>query len=557
MSTSSIALSRKGILDSTTAAEPADRTRAGALPRPRAPAASVSESFLRVPPFPGAKVQAFADAGSSNVSVERAAALSSLVRTARVGGAYWGSQPSLPSRYVLARGTKGSIPDQFAGAAIVQWDDGFDPWHMLATAEALVADPGDPAAIIAAILDVPVYSVGPDGAKLQTVDVANTLSASLPESYVNPFTGGAMSVEEAIALCGHWRSLIDSNRDLAGGLGFAFWKQDNVAPLLWDGTKPFAFLSKVSEVAPGHSIALWRSRAPADVVAQLERVGTPLVEVEDGFLRSQGLGADCVPPLSLTVDRLGPYFDHAQPSELENLLQDGQFDSQTIERAARLRQAIVAAGLGKYELGTTTLPRRAQERRHILVAGQVEDDRSVMTGGGGMSNLELLRQVRKNAPDAYILYKPHPDVLAGHRKGAIPDRLSRDIADEIVADASVASLIEMVDEVHVNTSLTGFEALMRGKAVTTYGVPFYAGWGLTEDLGPVPARRSTKLSLDELVAATLLVYPRYLDPLTGLPCPAEITVDRLCGGRAATEGLVVKLRRIQGKVMRGLRGVFP
>ncbi len=85
----------------------------------------------------------------------------------------------------------------------------------------------------------------------------------------------------------------------------------------------------------------------------------------------------------------------------------------------------------------------------------------------------------------------------------------------------------MVDEVHVNTSLAGFEALLRGKAVTTYGVPFYAGWGLTRDLGPVPARRTAKRSIDELVGATLLMYPRYLDPVTGLPCPAEVVVERL------------------------------
>ena len=559
MSTSSIALSRKGISDSTTAAEPAGRPLPGAGPRPRAPAASVLDPFLRIPPFPGAKVHAFGKDGSSNVSIDQAGTLSSLIRGARVGGTYWGAQPSLPLRYVLVRRNDDSLPNQFAGTDVVQWDERSqnDPWHMLAKAEALVADPGNPIAIIAAILDVPVYSGEPDGSKMLTIDVPGALSAALPESCVNPFTGGVMSIEEAIALCGYWRSLIDSNRDLAGGLGFAFWKQDNVAAMLWDGTKPFAFLSQASDVAPGRSVALWRSKASVDAVAQLEQAGTPLVEVEDGFLRSQGLGADCVPPLSITVDRLGPYFDHAQPSELENLLQDGNFDSATIVRAARLREAIVAAGLAKYEAGTTAIDRPAGERRHILVPGQVEDDRSVMTGGGGLTNLELLKRVRDGAPDAYIIYKPHPDVLAGHRKGAIPDRICRNIADEIVPDASVASLIDMADEVHVNTSLTGFEALMRGKAVTTYGVPFYAGWGLTEDLGPVPARRSAKRSLDELVAATLVVYPRYLDPVTGLPCPAEITVDRLCEGRTAVEGLVVKLRRMQGKMVRAWRGVFP
>src|SRR5205823_881936 len=146
----------------------------------------------------------------------------------------------------------------------------------------------------------------------------------------------------------------------------------------------------------------------------------------------------------------------------------------------------------------------------------------VQSGGCGLvSNLELLERVRQQAPDAYIIYKPHPDVLAGHRRGAVPDRLCLQHADQLVSDVPIASLLEMVDEVHVNTSLAGFEALLRGKLVTAYGVPFYAGWGLTRDLGPIPSRRTAVRTIDELVAATLLLYPRYVDPVTGLPCPAE------------------------------------
>jgi capsular polysaccharide export protein len=114
----------------------------------------------------------------------------------------------------------------------------------------------------------------------------------------------------------------------------------------------------------------------------------------------------------------------------------------------------------------------------------------------------------------------------------------------------------MVDEVHVNTSLAGFEALMRGKKVTTFGVPFYAGWGLTEDVGPVPSRRSRVLQLDELVAAALLVYPRYMDPLSGLPCPAEVVVSRLCSEQGTETGLLVAARRLQGRVKRRLQGLI-
>lgn len=369
----------------------------------------------------------------------------------------------------------------------------------------------------------------------------------------SPFTGEPMSGLEAVALCVFWRDLILANRDLAGGLGMAFWKQDALAPLLWDGKRMLPFWRGLPQPLPGGAVAVWGAKTRPEDLATLARANVPIVEVEDGFLRSAGLGADCVPPLSITVDRLGPYFDPGQPSELEQLLQTADLDGAMLERAGRLRTLIVAAGLGKYERGRGDLPRWGGNRRHLLVTGQVEDDRSVMTGGMGLTNLALLERVRAANPDAFILYKPHPDVEAGHRKGAIAHAVAAKLADRLVPDLPIASLIDLADEVHVITSLTGFEALLRGREVTTYGVPFYAGWGLTRDLGPVPPRRSRRRTLDEMVALALLVYPRYLDPVTGLPCPAEIVVDRLCSDAAPPTGLLVSLRRAQGSLSRGWR----
>ena len=574
MSTSSIALSRKGNLGRTTAAERIGLPRGGTALHERASLdeAGLGHLFLRIPPFAGAKVQAFeCSPNSPALSLAKARTLVDKVRNARVGGAYWGAQQQMPDNYILVRSEVADevIAGTWPAAELVRWRESgtlplsgssigldSDPWHALAGAAGLVAEPEDEAVLIAAILGVPVFSEGPGGMCPLEVDPAAALSAALRETYQNPFTGQPMSAEETVALCGFWRSLIDSNRGISAGLGFAFWKHKAVAPLLWDGGKPFEFVSSARDVAPGQAIAVWRTRAPVETIARLEEAGAPLVEVEDGFLRSQGLGADCVPPLSITVDALGAYFDPAQPSALEELLQNGEFDRDTLERARNLRSAILKGGLSKYGSGTAELARPAGAERVILVPGQVEDDRSVMTGGAGLSNRELLELVREDARGAYIIYKPHPDVLAGHRKGAIPRGLCSELADRIVDYVPIAALIDMVDEVHVNTSLTGFEALMRGKPVTTHGVPFYAGWGLTRDLGPVPSRRSASRTLDELVAASLLLYPRYLDPVTGLPCPAEIIVDRLCSGQGGREGSVVKLRRLQGKVLRRLRGII-
>jgi len=186
----------------------------------------------------------------------------------------------------------------------------------------------------------------------------------------------------------------------------------------------------------------------------------------------------------------------------------------------------------------------------VLVTGQVGDDRSVLCGGGGLDNLELLRRARGHEPDAHIVFKPHPDVEAGHRKGHVPDARALEFADEIDRTSSIAALLDRVDAVHVLTSLAGFEALMRGREVVTHGVPFYAGWGLTRDLGAVPARRTRRRSLDELVAATLLLYPRYLDPVTRLPCDAETLVDRISGGQANVRSALIRWREFQGRMNR-------
>ncbi len=67
---------------------------------------------------------------------------------------------------------------------------------------------------------------------------------------------------------------------------------------------------------------------------------------------------------------------------------------------------------------------------------------------------------------------------------------------------------------------------MRGKKVFTYGVPFYASWGLTTDYRDCK-RRTRKVSLDELVSATLILYPRYISPKTLKFCEVEQTIEEL------------------------------
>ncbi|MFU8824886.1 capsular polysaccharide biosynthesis protein [Yoonia sp.] len=254
--------------------------------------------------------------------------------------------------------------------------------------------------------------------------------------------------------------------------------------------------------------------------------GTGGYLVEDGFLRSRGLGADLVAPLSLVLDDLGIYYDATHPSRLEALIAQAEtLDQSARARAAALLVRIKAAGLSKYNLDARPLPALPKGRR-ILVPGQVEDDASIRLGAGEIrTNAGLLQAVRTANPAAIIMYKPHPDVRAGLRPGHIENAL--DWADLVLEDTDPIAAITASDAVWTMTSLLGFEALIHDRPVTCLGMPFYAGWGLTDDRAMPLDRRRATVDLTGLVHASLIAYPRYFDPVTGLPCPVEVVVDRL------------------------------
>ncbi len=144
--------------------------------------------------------------------------------------------------------------------------------------------------------------------------------------------------------------------------------------------------------------------------------------------------------------------------------------------------------------------------------------------GDVRNNLALLQAARQANPDAVLIYKPHPDVEAGLRHGAIPARMTwTALADVIVPDGDAdRACWTHVDEVWTMTSLLGFEALLRGKPVTCLGAPFYAGWGLTRDLGPIPDRRLRRADGN---AATPARYhrpgPCHADRLSALLRPGQ------------------------------------
>jgi len=322
--------------------------------------------------------------------------------------------------------------------------------------------------------------------------------------------------------------------------GMRRWKR-GALQAFFGREKPLRFAQSGATMA-------WAAKAPGDFKG---------LRIEDGFLRSRGLGAALVPPLSLAVDDLGIYYDPGRESRLERLIA-APLPPGGAERAERLRAAVLAGGVTKYNLATAPAGTAAQVARLraarpdapvILIPGQVEDDASIRLGAGAVrTNRDLLLAARAAHPGAILLYKPHPDVEAGLRPGTVPDAGA--LADLVLDRVDAQSALRLADRVWTITSGLGFEALLRGLPVTTLGAPFYAGWGLTEDRGPVPERRLQvfpRPGLDQLTHAALIGYPRYLDPVTRLPCPPELAVERLASGQTGRPPPRLRLlARLQG-----------
>lgn len=332
-------------------------------------------------------------------------------------------------------------------------------------------------------------------------------------------------------------------------LNFSMWKRPFVRRCFSDCH--VEFVSRLSRVPEGGCLAVW---GMTDIDAAVPR-SVRVLRLEDGFLRSVGLGADLIRPLSWVVDSRGMYYDATRPSDLEVLLETCAFDVTTLARAHAMRERIVATRLTKYNVGNRSWQSPVTGQRLILVPGQVESDAALAFGAPGIRrNMDLLRAVREANPHAYLIYKPHPDVVAGLRAVGEGERSAKQWCNEIVVDVAMDRLLDAVDEVAVMTSLAGFEALLRGKAVTCYGQPFYAGWGLTTDIIPL-ARRTRRVNLNELVAGVVILYPFYFARHgQGLSTP-ESALDELITWRAETNGHMPWWQTVFRTALRGIVGV--
>ena len=369
---------------------------------------------------------------------------------------------------------------------------------------------------------------------------------------VDPHQHRPCSIEELMQAIGLQRQHQAGGPTRVEAFGFTPWKQPSLRRFLAGRAVRFRWARSL----PGRraeAVAVWGRRARPRLLATAADRKLPVLRVEDGFLRSVGLGADLIDPISWVVDRTGMYYDATGPSDLEHLLAGSDWTAAQLQRAAALRQRLVTEAITKYNLSGASWQRPASASRVVLVVGQVESDASIRFGAPALnSNLALLQAVRAAEPDAFVIYKPHPDVVAGLCRSGEGELQAAAFCDQVLTEGSISTLFSQVDALHVLTSLAGFEALLRGVEVHCWGLPFYAGWGLTRDQLRCE-RRGRSLPLDALVHGALIDYPRYVSRHSGWFISPEQAIDELVAwrqGPPVQRSLVQALFRHWGRLRR-------
>ncbi len=370
-------------------------------------------------------------------------------------------------------------------------------------------------------------------------------------AWFSPYTGDLLHPGDALEIHSLMQEQWQDNAMPGHCYGAQYWNHPSINATFSGKGGAVAFHETQQDAvsaarSDGGWIYSWAGRTDPAFEQICIQNGIQLSRIEDGFLRSVGLGAGLARGAMLAVDDLGIYYDPSRPSRLEVLLKEYELSPAERERGETLIDLIIRARVSKYNFGKTRSFAYPANKEKILVPGQVADDAAIRKSRSATIdcantpnvNLDLLRLARARHPEAFLVFKPHPDVETGLRKGKVPRETALEYADEIAEDANIIDLIEAVDCVETFSSLSGFEALLRGKKVCVHGAPFYAGWGLCEDLTQIEGR-GTSRTLPELVYLALVKYARTIDPVSLLPCSPEFLVARLAEQRTDKRHLLV------------------
>jgi len=252
---------------------------------------------------------------------------------------------------------------------------------------------------------------------------------------------------------------------------------------------------------------------------------------EDGFIRSIGLGIHGSPSLSRVEDDIGIYYDATMPSKLENILNTYDFSSDTklMQTTAEAMHLIKKHHISKYNNAPIINVDffKGDINSKVLIIAQTAGDASLEYGlGNAFSTKQIIDDAIQENPKASVYIKIHPDVLSEKKRSDIGVKDIPKNCYIIDEDINSISLLKHFDKVYTKTSGMGMEALILGLEVACYGIPYYAGWGLTEDKQKCE-RRTRKLSVEELFAGAYILYTRYYNPYKNRPSDIIDTIEEI------------------------------
>lgn len=261
-----------------------------------------------------------------------------------------------------------------------------------------------------------------------------------------------------------------------------------------------------------------RKKSGEKAIALAKKHNTSFVLLEDGFIRSLNLGIKGSPSFSLVEDNIGIYYDATTSNKLENILNTYDFDrnKELLNKAKESISLIKKYHISKYnhapDLDKDYFSNNSEKR--VLIIAQTAGDSSLEYGRGNeYSTDDMIKEALNENPEHKIYLKIHPDVLSGKKASDIDIKNIYKRISIISEDINPISLLKCFDKVYTKTSGMGFEALVVGCECVCFGMPFYAGWGITDDRLTCN-RRNRKLSVEEVFAGAYILYTRYVNPYT-------------------------------------------
>lgn len=309
-------------------------------------------------------------------------------------------------------------------------------------------------------------------------------------------------------------------RDIVVVLGCNDWKLGFIAEYLNEykvaflprkntGIRAFISIKKLNQKPK--AILIWGYNESKYLRKILQKFSYNIWRIEDGFIRSSDLGAAHSTPYSLVVDKKGLYYNNQSNSDLITLLNEYELalTPNLKDKTSRCLSMIEDFSLSKYNPPNLNKDRDLKIKKRVAILGQVDNDAAIKYGNpNGWTSKSLIELAYYENPECEILYRPHPEVYKGYQKSKLKCKSIEKIAEIISPEENIISFIDKCDHIYTITSLTGLEALIRGKKVTVVGTPFYAGWGPTDDRATI--KRKRQLDINNLFYITYLVYPRYL-----------------------------------------------